>query len=59
MNDLDRLRVDILDLEAKTRRMAYVWENRYAQAHLKEINLMSQLMIIQLDYASLADEGGR
>jgi len=53
------LRTKILMLESDTRLMVYEWDNRYAEAHLKEINLMAQLMLIQLDYAKLADEGGR
>ena len=57
LNDLERVRTMLLELESTTRRMAYVYDNRYARAHLKEINLQAQLSLIQLDYAELAHEG--
>jgi len=54
---MEELRRDILIAESKARRLAYDWDNRYANAHLKEVSLLMQLATIQLDYADLAHEG--
>lgn len=54
MDEVKRL---ILTLEALTRQLVHDYDVGYAAAHLKEINLQAQLMLVQLEYAKLAHEG--
>ena len=53
---MKELRKRILWIEKMTRNLQSEYDNKYAQAHLREINLQAQLMLIQLDYARLAQE---
>ena len=56
---LKDLRKRILEIEKLTRDLQTEYDNKYAQAHLREINLQAQLMLIQLDYAKLAQADQR
>ena len=53
---MKELRKRILWIEKMTRNLQSEYDNKYAQAHLREINLQAQLMLIQLDYVKLAQE---
>ena len=53
------LRERILLIEKMSRDLQTEYDNKYAQAHLREINLQAQLMLIQLDYAKLAQADER
>ncbi len=53
------LRKRILEIEKLSRDLQTEYDNKYAQAHLREINLQAQLMLIQLDYARLAQADQR
>jgi len=33
--------------------------NRYARTHIRQINLLAQQVLVELDYATMALEGGR
>jgi len=55
--ELRSLRTDLLRLEQQSRVMQFAYDNKYALAHLKEVNLLVQLALVQLDYAALAHEG--
>jgi len=53
---VDSIRGTLLRLENDTRRAQYVYENKYAQAHLEEVNLLLKMALVQLKYAAYADQ---
>ena len=46
----------LLALRREARELAYAYKNKYAKAHLLEIDLLLGLCVIQWDYAELAND---
>lgn len=52
--DMRDLRIELLSLRRKARELKFLYNSKYAQAHLEEVNLMLGLCVVQMHYAELA-----